>query len=155
MAAVPETPRSLAGSSRGRRPPVDANPFVAESGIRHEPYFHDAFAFEQVKLLLPDDAEIVRLHSLYAIPPGLRLVSALPGPVRRAIKRLVGERPSPAPAEDEPLARGTEADEPLPIPPPTKEAAFMIQLSKLMWQVPGLRLAGRHVLIVTRRAGAQ
>src|SRR5262249_16999558 len=33
-------------------PRVGTNPFVAESGIEHEPYFHDAFTFEQARALI-------------------------------------------------------------------------------------------------------
>jgi SAM-dependent methyltransferase len=129
---------------------VDTNPFVTESGIEHEPYFHDAFTFEQIRALLPHEAEIVRLHSLYMPVPGLRLLARLPPRLRRTIRRLIGEEAAPAATEEQPR-EGAHGSEPLPIPPLNKEAALMVGLSKLMWRVPAIMMTYNQVLLVARR----
>jgi 2-polyprenyl-3-methyl-5-hydroxy-6-metoxy-1,4-benzoquinol methylase len=126
---------------------LGTNPFVEESGIEHEPYFHDAFTFEQIRRLLPAEAEIVRLHSLYMPIPGLRLLARLPQPLRRM---LGGAAPAPPPAEEQPADRPS-TDEPLPIPALNKEAALMLRLSKLMWRIPLVRMTYNHHLLVARR----
>jgi SAM-dependent methyltransferase len=128
------------------------NPFVTESGIEHEPYFHDAFTYEQIRSLLPAEAQVVRLHSLYMPIPGLRLLARLPLSVRQMIKETVESRAVPGSTNDEPPAeRGARADEPLPIPPLNAEASLMVKLSKLMWRIPVMRMTFNHHLLVARR----
>ncbi len=137
---------------------IDINPFVTESGIEHEPYFHDAFTFEQIRDLMPAEAEIVRLHSLYMTVPGLRLLARLPPTVRHAIKRMLGDQP--VPQTGQPLPETAEkhqtesrlnTDEPLRIPPLNSEASLMVKLSKLMWRIPVVRMTYNHHLLVARR----
>jgi 2-polyprenyl-3-methyl-5-hydroxy-6-metoxy-1,4-benzoquinol methylase len=131
---------------------LGTNPFVTESGIEHEPYFHDAFTFEQMRRLLPAEAEIVRLHSLYMPVPGLRLLGRLPRPMRQMIKGIFEGKAMPASTNDERLAEGSgRADEPLPIPPLNAEASLMLKLSKLMWRIPVMRMTSKHHLLVARR----
>ena len=129
---------------------VDTNPFVADAGIPHEAYFHDAFTFEQIKSLLPAEADIVRLHSLYMPIPGLRLLAHLPPAVRQSIRRLASKNER----EDGGGAASTHLsgrDEPLPIPGLNPEASLMVRLSKLMWRVPIVRATYNHHLLVARR----
>lgn len=141
-----------AGVNVGR---VDTNPFVSEAGIEHEPYYHDAFTFQQLRQLLPPGAEIVRLHSLYTPIPGVRLLARLPAGARRAIKKAVGEKApvsNSTRASTEGVRSGSlDADEPLKIPSPSKEASLMVALSKLMWRIPVVRMTSHHHLLVARR----
>jgi ubiquinone/menaquinone biosynthesis C-methylase UbiE len=130
---------------------LDTNPFVAQAGIEHEPYFHDAFTFQQIRDLLPADAQIVRLHSLYMPVPGLNALAHLPAGVRQAIRRTVGSKPSVPPTEERKPGSGQPAGEPLPIPALSLEGSLMVNLSKLMWRIPVLRMAFNHHLLVARR----
>jgi 2-polyprenyl-3-methyl-5-hydroxy-6-metoxy-1,4-benzoquinol methylase len=131
--------------------PLDTNAFVAEAGIEHAPYFHDSFTFEQLRSLLPTESEVVRLHSLYMPVPAIRLLAHLPPAVRQAIKRLLGDKDSPA-LTDEPHAEPSEStDEPLQIPHPNAEASLIVKLSKLMWRLPVVRMTYNHHLLVARR----
>jgi SAM-dependent methyltransferase len=131
---------------------LDTNPFVTKSGIEHEPYFHDAFTFEQIRTLLPAEAKIVRLHSLDTPVPGLRVLARLPRPVRQMIKAIVERRAAPESRNEEgPTGTSRTAGEPLPIPRLNAEASQMVKLSKLMWRIPGVRMASNHHLLVARR----
>jgi 2-polyprenyl-3-methyl-5-hydroxy-6-metoxy-1,4-benzoquinol methylase len=129
---------------------LGTNPFVTESGIEHEPYFHDAFTFDQIRGFVQDDARIVRLHSLYMPIPGLRMLGHLPPTLRRTIRRIVGGAP-PVPTEEQRPESRLSTDEPLPIPPLNLEAALMVKLSKLMWRIPVVRMTYNHHLLVARR----
>jgi 2-polyprenyl-3-methyl-5-hydroxy-6-metoxy-1,4-benzoquinol methylase len=129
---------------------LGTNPFVADSGIAHEPYFHDAFTFEQLRVLVSGEAEVVRLHSLYMPVPGMRLLGHLPPTLRRRIRRLVGGV-EPSLTENQPAADRVKTDEPLPIPPLNKDAALMVKLSKVMWRIPVIRMTYNHNLLVARR----
>jgi SAM-dependent methyltransferase len=129
---------------------LDTNPFVTEAGIEHEPYFHDAFTFAQIRNLLPPDVEVVRLHSLWMPVPGLRMMTHLPSGLRRRIKRRVGGK---SPSTGPPEARdGETVAGPVPIPALDAEGTLMVRLSKLMWNVPVLRMTYKHHLLVARRA---
>ena len=130
---------------------LGTNPFVAEFGIAHEPYFHDAFTFEQIRALVPDEAEIVRLHSLYMPIPGLRALAHLPSVIRQRIRRLVGEPAAPAAPDAQDADQDSRMDEPLAVPPLSKEAALMVRLSELMWRVPIVRMTYNQTLLVARR----
>ena len=132
---------------------LDTNPFVADAGIAHEPYFHDAFTFEQIRGLLPAEAQIVRLHSLYMPVPGIRLLARLPLRVRHMIKRTVEGKAAHGPTADQrPAGNRHVADEPLPIPPMDAEASLMVKLSKVMWGIPIVRMTFNHHLLVVRRS---
>jgi 2-polyprenyl-3-methyl-5-hydroxy-6-metoxy-1,4-benzoquinol methylase len=131
--------------------PLDTNPFVTEAGIEHEPYFHDSFTFEQLRSLLPRELEVVRLHSLYMPVPALGLLAHLPPAVRQAIRRLLGEKNSPALTDERHVEPSGSTDEPLQIPPPNAEASLMVKLSKLMWRLPVVRMTYNHHLLVARR----
>jgi 2-polyprenyl-3-methyl-5-hydroxy-6-metoxy-1,4-benzoquinol methylase len=130
---------------------LDTNPFVAEAGIDHEPYFHDAFTFEQIRGLLPANAEIVRLHSLYMPVPGLTALAHLPLPMRRAIKRTLGSAQSAPPPQEHEAGSGQTAGDPLSIPALSPEDSLMVKLSKVMWRFPVLRMTFNHHLLVARR----
>jgi SAM-dependent methyltransferase len=131
---------------------LGTNPFVAESGIAHEPYFHDAFTFEQIRRLVPTDVEIVRLHSLYMPIPGLKALAHLPPTVRQWIRRMFDEAVSAPRADGEAPEPRPATDEPLPVPPLSTEAALMVKLSKLMWRLPVIRMTYNQHLLVARRA---
>jgi 2-polyprenyl-3-methyl-5-hydroxy-6-metoxy-1,4-benzoquinol methylase len=130
---------------------LGTNPFVTESGIEHEPYFHDAFTFEQIRSLLPPESEIVRLHSLYMPIPGLRLLAHLPPAVRQTIRRMLGGEEPPVSTGELPTGSTRRPDEPVAIPALNAEASLMVGLSKLMWRIPVVRLTCNHHLLVARR----
>jgi 2-polyprenyl-3-methyl-5-hydroxy-6-metoxy-1,4-benzoquinol methylase len=130
---------------------LDTNPFVTEAGIEHEPYFHDAFTFEQIRGLLPANAEIIRLHSLYMPVPGLTALAHLPPAVRRTIRRTLESAASGPAAQEHQARSGQTADEPLSIPDLSPEDSLMVKLSKVMWRIPVLRRTFNHHLLVARR----
>ena len=130
---------------------LGTNPLVAESGIAHEPYFHDAFTFEQVRGLVPDEAEILRHHSLYMPIPGLRALAHLPPALRGWMRRMAGESVSLPDSGEQAGEDSPTADDPLAIPPLSKEAALMVKLSKLMWRMPVVRMTYNHHLLIARR----
>lgn len=125
---------------------LGTNELVTESGIDHEPYFHDAFTFEQIRRLLPAEAEIVRLHSLYVPLPGLRLLAHLPQPVKRMLRSRV-----PQPVTAEPKENDGAHAEPVSIGSPGLDGSLMVRLSKLMWRIPVARMTFNHHLLVARR----
>jgi 2-polyprenyl-3-methyl-5-hydroxy-6-metoxy-1,4-benzoquinol methylase len=143
------TPKPEAAGVEVQR--LGTNPFVTESGIEHEPYFHDAFTFEQIRSLLPPEAEIVRLHSLYVPLPGLRLFARLPPRVRQTIRRTLEGKAPPVPPEELQTGSGRMPGEPVAIPALNTEASLMVRLSKLMWRIPVMRLTSNHHLLVARR----
>jgi SAM-dependent methyltransferase len=125
---------------------LGTNPSVDEAGIHHEPYFHDAFTFEEVRTLLPADLDVIRLHSLTALASGLRLSRHVPQTLRERIKRSL------APTASTTTATGpADSDEPLDLPPLGGDAALIVKASKIMWQVPVVREMGSHVLLVAHR----
>jgi ubiquinone/menaquinone biosynthesis C-methylase UbiE len=125
------------------------NPFIAEAGIGHEPYFHDAFTFEQLRALVGDGGVIVTLHSLYIPAPGARLMSHAPPRLRRRLKRLLAWRGSTSTTEEQPANHSAEG--PMAIPPLDTSAALMVRASKVMWRIPGIRMTSYHNLLVARR----
>lgn len=132
---------------------LDTNAFVAESGIPHEPYFHDAFTFEQLRALLPEDVEVVRHHSLYMPMPTSRVMDIVPRGLRRRLKDAL-TRGALASEDDQLTDTRPTPDEPLAVPLPGANAALLVTLSKLMWRVPILRMAGYHHLLVARKSGS-
>jgi SAM-dependent methyltransferase len=130
---------------------LGTNPFVTESGIEHEPYFHDAFTFKQIRNLLPPESEIVRLHSLYVPMPGLRLLARLPSVVRRTIRRMLEGKAPMLSMEELQTGSRRRPDEPVAIPTLNAEGSLMVRLSKLMWRIPVVRLTCNHHLLVARR----
>jgi ubiquinone/menaquinone biosynthesis C-methylase UbiE len=127
---------------------VGTNPSAVEAGISHEPYFHDAFTFEQIKGLLPEELEIVRLHSLSALASGLRMSRYVPKAFRDRLKESL-VRPEVTPPER--VVAGADAREPLPVPGLSTDAALIVKASKLMWRIPLFRMTCDHILLVARR----
>jgi SAM-dependent methyltransferase len=125
---------------------LGTNPSADAAGIRHEPYFHDAFTFEEVRSLVPDDVEVIRLHSLTALASGLRLSRYVPRALRESIKGSIAP-PVSAPSATAPA----DSDEPVEMPPLGGDAALIVKASKAMWHVPVLRQMGSHLLLVARR----
>jgi SAM-dependent methyltransferase len=117
-----------------------SNDSLAQAGIAHEPYFHDAFTLPGLRALLPPTLEVKRLTSLMYVPPrALGYGFLIAESIRR---RLPGAKAA---------ARPAEGDGPLDIPAPYAEAQSLMAWTRLLWRVPVLREAGVGVLLVGRR----
>jgi SAM-dependent methyltransferase/glycosyltransferase involved in cell wall biosynthesis len=127
---------------------VGVNPSAVEAGIGHEPYFHDAFTFRQVASLLPEDMEIVRLHSLSTLASGLRASRYVPSGLRERVKRSLARAYSTSPQSS---VAPLDDLEPLRVPPLGTDGALIVRASKLMWRIPALRMTCEHLLLVARR----
>ena len=138
---------ALTPESAGLKNRVETNPFVAEAGIPHEPYFHDAFTFEQLKRLVGPEGEIIELHSLYMHMPGARVAGRLPPRLQSKIKTFLSgtQLSSEQPATPRPYG-----DCPLPVPTLDPQAALMVKVSKVMWRIPAFRWPAVTALLVAR-----
>lgn len=139
---------------RGARTPAQAgvqierlgrNTAVAAAGIAHAPYFHDAFTFRQLRDLLPQRLEVVRLHSLLFVPPRAWTAGFL---VSGAVARRVPWRRRAVPVTA-PCPGG-----PIEIPEAYPEARALMEWTRLLWRIPRLRKAGTGILLVARRSDA-
>lgn len=120
------------------------NESVDKAGIAHEPYFHDAFTFRQLRDLLPGGLDVRRLCSLLFVPPRAVTYGFL---VPEAVARRLPRSRSPS------SAPGGDGDGPLVIPEAYAEARAWMAWTRLLSRVPVLRECGIGVLLVAQRVG--
>jgi 2-polyprenyl-3-methyl-5-hydroxy-6-metoxy-1,4-benzoquinol methylase len=118
------------------------NEALLAAGIAHQPYFHDAFTFPQLRELLPARLRVLRLHSLLFVPPRSWTYAFL---ISEAIgRRLPWRRPAPRAVQQ-------RANGPIDIPEAYAEARALMEWTRLLWRIPILREAGSGILLVARR----
>jgi SAM-dependent methyltransferase len=128
------------------------NEIVAAAGIEHEPYFHDAFTYSQLRELMPPNGSVVELRSLYFMPPGLTLGASLPRPLRRLARRLLSSAQGSTRIDDTTSpARSVDDEIPIELPQLEGLALLMVVFSRLCWRIPFVRRVGRHNLLIARR----